>query len=72
MAIKMTPWQKVYAKFGLNGAELAKEIDRDRSKISRVLRSETGLINGGDQARLLAAAKRLGVELELSDLMPDV
>jgi len=66
----MTPWQKVIAKFGLPPAKLAAELQRHRSKISRVAKDNNGLINGRDQARLLEAAKRLGVTLEPADLLP--
>lgn len=65
-----TPWQKVYAKFGLSGNALAKEIGRNRSKISREIRDERGLINGEDQELLLAAAARLGVDLKPDDMFP--
>lgn len=65
-----TPWRRVYNKFGLSGNQLAKEIGRDRSKISREINSERGLINGEDQELLLAAAKRLGVKLTPEDMFP--
>jgi hypothetical protein len=65
----LTPWQKVHAKFGISSSKLADEIGRHRSKISRALQDDQGLINGKDQVLLLAAAKRLNVELEPSDLM---
>lgn len=65
-----TPWRRVYKKFGMSGNALAKEIGRDRSKISRELSSERGLINGEDQELLLAAAARLGVDLTADDMFP--
>lgn len=65
-----TPWRRVYKKFGMSGNALAKEIGRDRSKISRELSSERGLINGEDQELLLAAAARLGVDLTPEDMFP--
>ncbi len=68
----MTPWQKVQAKFGLSAADLARAIKRDRSKISRHLRHPEGLINGEDQKRLLEAATELNVDLQASDLVPEV
>jgi hypothetical protein len=67
----MTPWQKVYERFGLTGRQLAIAIGRDRSKITRALKSEAGLISGKDQVLLLEAAKRLNVALTSADLLPD-
>lgn len=67
----MTPWQKVIAKFGLKPAQLAKELNRHRSKITRAARDASGLISGRDQIALMDAARRLGVELSASDLLPD-
>lgn len=66
-----TPWQKVHAKFSMSPAALARELGRHRSKVSRALRDEKGLITGRDQEMLLSAAKRLGVNLTASDLTPD-
>lgn len=67
-----TPWQRVFAKFGLPQAQLAQAIGRHRSKVSRALKCERGLINGSDQQRLLDAAKEKGVELAPADLTPGV
>lgn len=67
-----TPWQKVQARFGMNASALAKAINRDRSKVSRHLRDERGLISGNDQALLIAAAQKHGINLDPSDLIPDV
>ncbi|MGZ2448271.1 hypothetical protein ACVIRO_001025 [Rhizobium ruizarguesonis] len=67
----ITPWQKVIAKFGLRPAQLAAELNRHRSKISRAVRDDSGLISGRDQVLLLQAAKRLGIALEPSDMMPE-
>lgn len=66
----MTPWQKVHAKFGRSAAGLAKVLGRHRSKISRALADEKGLINGRDQELILAAAAREGVEIAAEDLTP--
>lgn len=66
----MTPWQRVHAKFGLPQAQLAKGIGRHRSKVSRALKDDRGLINGTDQARLLEFAKEAGVKLSPADLTP--
>lgn len=65
-----TPWQRVHAKFGVNSAGLAKLLCRHRSKISRALKDEKGLISGRDQELILNAAKQTGVEITASDLMP--
>lgn len=65
-----TPWQKVHAKFGLSSARLAHELGRHRSKISRALNDEKGLINGKDQEIILEAAKRLSVVVTSDDLTP--
>lgn len=66
----MTPWQKVHAKFGLSAAGLAKLLGRDRSKISRHLRDEKGLITGRDQELIIAAADEAGVAIGSDDMMP--
>lgn len=65
----MTPWQKVHAKFGMTASKLASEIGRNRSKITRALQDEAGLINGKDQVLLMEAAKRLNIDLQPADLM---
>jgi len=65
-----TPWQRVHAKFNMSSFALAREIGRDRSKVSRHIRDDEGLINGEDQKLLLDAAERLGVELTPDDMFP--
>lgn len=67
-----TPWQKVVDRFGLSPAKLAREMGRDRSKITRHIRHEKGLISGRDQELLIAVAKALDVELQPEDLTPEV
>lgn len=67
----MTPWQKVHAKFGLTAAGLAKLLGRHRSKVSRALRDEKGLISGRDQELIFAAADRAGVQIGADDLTPE-
>lgn len=69
--LHQTPWQKVHAKFGLNPAQLAKVLGRHRSKLSRALRDEKGLINGNDQELILKAASRLSVNITSDDLTPE-
>lgn len=67
-----TPWQKVFSRFGaLNQSAFAKAIEVDRSKVSRALSDDEGLINGRDQRRILDAAARLGVEVMPTDFLPD-
>lgn len=66
----MTPWQKVHRKFGMSAAGLAKVLGRHRSKISRALNDDKGLINGRDQELILAAAAREGVDIAPEDLTP--
>ena len=67
-----TPWRKVFSLFGMTQAQFAREIERDRSKISLALKDERGLINGPDQERIMSAAKRLGIEIPPEDLLPSV
>lgn len=70
MVENKTPWQKVFAKFGLPQNQLAKGIGRHRSKVSRAIRDERGLINGSDQEKLMEFAKEAGVDLMPADLTP--
>lgn len=65
-----TPWRRVFERFGMSQAQLAKEIGRHRSKISRALRDNDGLINGDDQRRIIEASRRLGIRIEPADLYP--
>jgi hypothetical protein len=67
---KLTPWNRVARKFGLNQSGLAEAIGRHRSKISRALKDPDGLISGADQKRLLEAAASRGIDLVPSDLTP--
>ena len=67
---KQTPWQKVFAKFGLTQAELARAIAVDRSKISIAVRDPEGLINPRDAVKLMKAARRYQVKLKADDLLP--
>lgn len=66
----VTPWQRVFAKFGMTQAELARQISVDRSKISVAMRDAEGLINPRDQIKLMKAARRSGVALKAADLLP--
>lgn len=69
--LHQTPWQKVREKFGLNPSQLAKVLGRHRSKLSRALRDERGLINGNDQELILDVAKRLSINITSDDLTPE-
>ena len=70
MSNKETPWQRVFAKFGMTQNALAVAAGWDRSKVSRALADPDGLINGKDQVALLALGKDLGVDLVADDFMP--
>lgn len=65
-----TPWRKVYARFDMSQADFARTIGRDRSKISRVLADDEGLINGSDMKLILAAAALLKIKLKPADFVP--
>jgi transcriptional regulator with XRE-family HTH domain len=67
-----TPWQRAFAKFGMTQAELAREMGRDRSKLSKAINEDDGLISALDQVKLLKVAKRCGVDLRPEDLVPQV
>ena len=69
---KKTPWQKVFAKFGMSQRALGKELGRDGAKINRAIHDPDGLINGADQRRLFELAKRKNVHLSPEDVTPDV
>lgn len=71
MSDGQTPWQRVFSKFGLPQSQLARGIGRHRSKVSRAIRDERGLINGSDQAKLMDFAKERGVQLKPADLTPE-
>ena len=49
-----TPWQRVYAKFGMSQSDFARALNRHRSKVSRALSDDEGLIGGRDQKLILA------------------
>lgn len=66
----MTPWQRVHKKFGTTAAGLAKLLGRHRSKVSRALKDEKGLISGRDQELILDAARKVGVVVTPDDMMP--
>lgn len=65
-----TPWRRVFDKFGMTQAELARAISCDRSKISVALSSDDGLIHPRDAVKLIKAARRAGVTLKPADLLP--
>jgi hypothetical protein len=66
----MTPWQRVHQKFGITAAGLAKLLGRHRSKVSRALKDDKGLISGRDQELILGAARAAGVVITSDDMMP--
>jgi IS30 family transposase len=66
----MTPWQKVHKKFGMSSAALAKLLGRHRSKISRALKDDKGLISGRDQELIIEAARQTGASVEPHDMLP--
>ena len=65
-----TPWQRVFARFGLKQSEFARAIGKHRSKVCRALKDKDGLINGRDQVRILKAASKLDVSVPSHDLTP--
>ncbi|WP_434888896.1 hypothetical protein [Bradyrhizobium sp. HKCCYLS2038] len=65
-----TPWQRVYAKFGLSQSEFARTLNRHRSKVSRALKDRKGLIGGRDQELILEAAKACNVTITPDDMIP--
>ena len=70
METKVTPWQRVFAKFGMTQAEMARNIGVDRSKISLALSDKRGLLKPRDQNKLMKLARRSGVKLKADDLLP--
>ncbi len=64
-----TPWRRVAAKLNLNASQIALKMGRHRSKVSRALKDDEGLISGRDQVLLRAVADALGVELTPADLV---
>lgn len=67
---RATPWRKVYFKFGVSQSELARLIGRHRSKISRAIRDDNGLISGRDQQAIMQAARQMNVSISPDDLTP--
>lgn len=65
-----TPWQRVFAKFGMSQRALGKALGGDGAKINKALKDDDGFINGKDQAKLIDLAGELGVELTPDDLVP--
>jgi len=68
----MTPWQRVFAKFGMSQRALGKAIGGDGAKINRAIKDPEGLINGNDQKKLIEIASKCGVDLEPGDLVPQI
>lgn len=70
--VNQTPWQRVFAKFGMSQRALGKKLGRDGAKINRAIKDPEGLINGQDQKRLLEVAQECGVDLGPDDLVPHI
>jgi len=68
--ITLTPWQRVFACFGLKQSEFARAIGKHRSKISRALKDRDGFINGRDQERIIKAATAVNIRLEPDCMTP--
>lgn len=69
-SINETPWRIVYSKFGMSRAAFARALNRHRSKVSRVLKDDKGLINGRDQVRIIEVANELNIVITPDDLTP--
>lgn len=67
---RQTPWQRVFTKFGLSQSELARAMGCHRSKISRALDDDEGLISGHDQKAIIGVAKERGVAIDAADMVP--
>lgn len=67
-----TPWRKVFRKFGLSQSEFARTLGCHRSKISRAISDEKGLIHGRDQEMILRAVEKTGVRVTASDMIAEV
>lgn len=65
-----TPWQKVFAKLGIQQREVALIVGKNPSNVSRALSSDTGIIAGVDQIKLVKWAKEHGISLNLDDFQP--
>jgi hypothetical protein len=68
---KTTPWRRVFERFGLSQSEFAKALNQHRSKVSRVLADDDGLISGRDQARLFDLARARNIPLTPDDVTPN-
>lgn len=66
-----TPWRRVYHAFSpRNQSEFSRMLSFDRSKISRVLADDKGLINGKDQERILEKADHFSVKIDPAIMVP--
>lgn len=65
-----TPWQRIFSKFGMSQSDLARAIGCHRSKLSRHLNDDEGLISARDQSKLMNIARTAGVKLTAHDLLP--
>lgn len=67
-----TPWRRVFTRFGVSQNQFAQAIGAHRSKVSRALADDRGLINGTDQEKIMQAAKMRGVTIPAEDFLPSV
>lgn len=63
-----TPWQRVFAKFGMTQSDFARAIGRHRAKISRALKDDRGLLSGEDVQKVLDAARAHDVTITPEDI----
>lgn len=66
----MTPWQKIFAHFDMTQAQFARASGFDKSKVSRALSDDAGLINGADQVALMKLAKQHRIAIPAEDFLP--
>jgi len=69
--VPQTPWQKVFSRFDRPASQLADLLGRHRSKVSRHIRDPKGLISGRDQELIMDAARRAGVKVRPTDMVPE-
>jgi ParB-like chromosome segregation protein Spo0J len=66
----LTPWQRVFQKFEFSQSKLAMELGCHRSKISRALSDEKGLISGSDQEEIFRIAAKHKIKITAEDVTP--
>lgn len=68
---RKTPWRRAFDKFGLSQSEFAAALGQHRSKVSRALKDDDGLISGRDQAKLFDLARSRNIPLTPDDVTPN-